>query len=132
MLPLGCATASSTDPGGEETVEVPTVTWVSPRDGDTVEAGDLPLSVAVEDFVLVDAAKVEGHGAEGTLRLSWTDGATSDTLDTASTTPTIALPSAGAWTLSATLVLEDGDEATEIFPEFTPATIGITAVIAAE
>lgn len=132
MFALGCATPSGMGSGTADDEETPTATWVSPREGDTVEAGDVPLSIAVEHFLLVDPAKHEDDAPEGTLRVSWTDGTTADSLDTASTTPTILLASAGTWTLAATLILADGDEVTEAFPEFAPAVIEITAVIAAE
>jgi len=119
---LAC-TGSSDDSAVTPT---PTVAFVSPHDGDTVAAGDVPLSITVTDFLLTDPAKHNEGEPEGYLQVDWTDGTTPDSVQTASTTPTITIATAGSWTLTADLFFEDGDGMDESFDDFVPASITIT------
>lgn len=118
---LACAGA-----GDSTTTDTPTVAFVSPADGDTVAKGDIPLSIAVDHFLLVDPAKHNDGEPEGYLQVDWTDGTTTDSVQTDSTTPTITLATAGSWTLTADLHFADGDGMDESFDDFVPASITIT------
>lgn len=106
--------------------ETPTVEFISPADGDTVTAGDIALSIAVEHFLLTDPAKHNEGEPEGYLQVDWTDGTTSASLETGSTTSTITIATAGSWTLTADLRFADGDGMDEEFGDFEPASIAIT------
>jgi hypothetical protein len=114
---------------GDDSVplETPTVSFLEPADDATVAVGDLNLSIVVEHFALHDPAKHNEGEPEGFVRVEWTDGTASDQLDTGSTTPTIDLPSAGSWTITASLYYSDGDEITEQFPDYAPAEVTVTA-----
>jgi hypothetical protein len=114
---------------GDDSVplETPAVSFLEPADGATVPVGDLQLSIVVEHFALHDPAKHNEGEPEGFVRVGWTDGTASDELDTGSTTPTIQLPNAGSWTLTASLYYADGDEITEQFPDYAPAEVTVTA-----
>ena len=123
-LPLACA-GPPDSAGADADAATPTVSFVSPADGDTVAAGDLALSIAVGHFVLEDPAKHDDGAAEGYLVVTWTDGSNGDSVQTGSTTPTIPIATAGAWTLTADLRFADGDELSERFDDFAPASIAI-------
>lgn len=118
--------------GASDSTETPTptVTFVSPHEGDSFPAGDIGLSIAVDGFLLSDPAKHNDGEPTGYLQVDWTDGTTSDSLQTGSTTPTIRIDTAGSWTLTAGLYFADGDGMDEEFADFVPATVGITVVAA--
>ena len=84
------------------------------------------MVVVVEHFTLQDLAKYNEGRAEGYLELSWTDGTQSDTLDPSETNNTIAISTPGSWTLTAELYFEDGDEVSEEFSDFAPASLAFT------
>ena len=115
--------------GGQDSValETPTVSFLSPADDASVSVGALPLSMVVEHFALHDPAKHNEGEPEGFVRVAWTDGTASETLDTGSTTPTIDIASAGTWTITAALYYADGDEIAEQFPDYEPAEVTVTA-----
>ncbi len=108
-------------------VATPTIAFVSPHDGDTVGIGDLPLSIVVNDFLLSDPAKHNDGEPAGYMQIDWTDGTTPQSMQTGSTTPTISLPTAGSWTITADLYFTDGDGMSESFTDFVPATITVNA-----
>jgi hypothetical protein len=110
------------------TTETPTVEILSPTEGESVATGDVALSIAVNHFLLSDPAKHNAGEPEGYLHVSWTDGTTSDELDTGSTTPSITIGTAGDWTVTADLRFADGDGMDEEFSDFAPATVGIVVV----
>lgn len=110
-----------------EDVPTPTVAFVSPLDAETVGVGDLPLSIAVANFDLTDLAKHNEGEPTGYLQVDWTDGTTSDSVQTGSTNPTINIPATGTWTLKADLYFSDGDQISEQFSDFVPATITVSA-----
>jgi hypothetical protein len=114
---------------GDDSValETPTISFLEPADDAKVAVGDLPLSMVVDHFVLHDPAKHNEGEPEGFVRLEWSNGTASDDLDTGSTTPTIEIPSAGSWTVTAELYFADGDEITEDFPDYVPAQVTVTA-----
>lgn len=118
-----------TGPSDSAATPTPTVSFVSPHEGDQFVTGaPIALSIAVDNFLLSDPAKHNEGEPEGYLHLSWTDGATSDSLDTGSTTPSIQIDTAHDWTLTADLRFADGDGMDEVFSDFVPATVGITVV----
>jgi len=104
LLSLLAACAGPTDTA-EESIAAPTVEWLVPSDGDSVTAGDVPCSVVVSGFTLVDLAKHSEGAPEGYLSVS-VDGA--EVLATASTNFTLPVE-AGAHDLVAQLFYEDGD-----------------------
>ena len=114
---------------GDDSValETPTVSFLEPADDATVPVGALQLSIVVEHFVLHDPAKHNEGEPEGFVRVEWTNGTASESVDTGSTTPTIDLASAGNWTITAELYYADGDEITEQFPDSVPAEVTVTA-----
>ena len=114
------------DAGDSATPATPTVQFVSPSDGDTVPAGDIALSIAVENFLLTDPAKHNEGEPEGYLQVDWADGDDSSSIQTGETTPTISITTAGTWTLTADLYFADGDGMDESFDDFVPASITIT------
>lgn len=117
-----------TGPGDSATAETPTVAFLSPAEGESFPTGDVALSIAVNHFLLSDPAKHNEGEPEGYLHVSWTDGTTSDELDTGSTTPSLTIDTAGDWTVTADLRFADGDGMDEAFSDFTPATVGIVVV----
>lgn len=119
------ACAASTDAEAAE-VETPTVTFVSPHDGDTVPAGEVAVSIAVAHFLLSDPGKHNEGEAEGYLQVGWTDGTDADSVQTGETTPTLPIGTPGSWTLTADLFFADGDGMDEAFSDFAPASITIT------
>lgn len=100
----GCSGAKDSGSASEE--EAPTVSWLSPADGDTVAAGDVACSVLIEGFTLHDPAKHNDGAPIGYISVS-ADGA--EVLATGETTFTLPL-AAGAHTLTASLFYSDGDE----------------------
>lgn len=120
---LGC-----TGPADSAGTETPTVEILSPAEGESVPVGQVALSIAVNHFLLTDPAKHNEGEPEGYLHLSWTDGATSDELDTSSTTPSISIATSGDWSITADLRFADGDGMDETFSDFVPATVGIVVV----
>jgi hypothetical protein len=122
LLLVACDGSSDT---GEAEAETPVVSFVSPTDGDTVTAGDVPVSIAVEHFLLVDLAKHNEGEPEGYISFTYTQGATSETMESSETAFTAPLE-AGAATLTADLYFEDGDQIGEEFADFEPVTIAVT------
>lgn len=106
LMLAGCAGKT------EETAEpAPTITWLLPREGSSVTAGDLSCSLIVEGIDLqspaLRPAALHNSGAPiGYLELSL-DGVV--VLETGETTPTIPVE-AGEHTLTAALLYIDGDE----------------------
>jgi hypothetical protein len=121
---LALALACTGEEPAEET-ETPTVTFVSPADGDVVPAGDVDVTVIVEHFLLESPAKHNEGEPEGYLVLTVTQGDSTDTIETGATNNTVTL-AAGEATLGADLYFADGDEIVEEFPDFVPAEISIT------
>jgi hypothetical protein len=97
LVALACADA---DP-----VAAPTLTFLSPRDGDTLPVGTHTVSVLVENFALV--APKHNEGVPVGFLVVRQDGA--DAFLTGDTTFDIALTTPGAVTLSAALEYADGD-----------------------
>jgi len=114
--------------GDSAATETPTVEILSPSEGETVEVGDVPLSIAVNHFLLSDPAKHNEGEPEGYLYVSWTDGSSVAEIGTASTTPSVTIDTAGDWTITAGLRFADGDGVDEAFSDFVPATVGIVVV----
>jgi hypothetical protein len=121
--------------GSEEVVEPATLSFLTPAEGDTVAAGDVDVSLVVENFALVAPVAKSGfrflgffptawaHNDEipqGTISLIVDDGAA---LSLTSTTTTLTGLAAGSHTLSAELLYEDGDA---LEPAVT-ATVTFTA-----
>lgn len=100
-LLLACSGAHD-DTGAEE---APTIEFLSPTDGATVPAGDVAVSVVVDDFTLESPAKHNEGAPEGYLSVT-VDGA--EVLTTAETQFTVTL-AAGAHTIGAELRFVDGD-----------------------
>ncbi len=89
----------------EETV-VPALSFVTPREGDVVTAGDaVPVSLLVEDFGLESPAKHNEGTPEGYVLLR-VDGVDAETM---ADTQTEVVLAAGAHTLEAELFYLDGD-----------------------
>jgi len=103
LLFLAC-TGHPDDTG--ELAEAPSLSWLTPADGDTVAAGEVACSVVVDDFTLEDPAKHNEGAPIGYISVS-VDGA--EVLTTGSTNFTLTL-TAGAHDLSAALFYADGDE----------------------
>jgi hypothetical protein len=120
---LAACTSSKDD---SATPATPTIEFLSPSEGDSVALGKLELSLVVEHFTLQDVAKHNEGQPEGYIEVGWTDGTTSDELTTGSTTPTIEILTAGAWTITGELYFADGDEVTEEFPDAVSAEVSIT------
>jgi hypothetical protein len=125
LLALLVACTSSGD--DSVTPETPTISFLQPTDGATVAVGKLALSIVVEHFALHDPSKHNEGEPEGYVEVAWTDGNAADSMTTASTTPTIELPTAGSWTISAELYFADGDEISETFEDYVPAAVAVTA-----
>ena len=101
---LACTVKS--DDTGEETVAPPTISWLSPTDGDTVAAGDVSCSTVIGAFTLQDPAKHNDGAPIGYVSVSVDD---VEILTTGDTTFTLTLD-AGAHDLMAALFYDDGDE----------------------
>ncbi|MDP2314202.1 MAG: hypothetical protein Q8P41_14965 [Pseudomonadota bacterium] len=102
LLALLLACSGAKDDTGEA---ASSITFLSPAAGATVPAGDVSVSVVVENFVLVSPAKHNEGEAEGYIAVS-VDGA--EVLQTGDTQFTVTL-AAGAHTLGAELYYTDGD-----------------------
>lgn len=124
LLPLLLACADDTSHDSAAASRTPTITFVSPTEGESIPEGSVGVSIAVNQFVLVDVSKHSENGAEGVIRFTSAQGRIWDTFDTGATTFTIPL-TLGDAQLTAELRYEDGDEITEDFPDYTPATIGV-------
>lgn len=100
-----------------------TITFLSPVDGDEVPIGDLACSVVVENFLLTDPAKHGGEEEpEGYIGVSVNG---TGVLQSAATTFTITLDTAGAVELTAELFYaNDGDS----LDEPTVATVSLTVI----
>lgn len=114
LLALACTgdKDSAADTGPQ-----PAVTFLDPLDGGTVTAGDVQLSLIVENFTLTDPAKHNEGTPEGYLSITVDGG---EVVQTASTQITITL-AAGAHTVGAGLFYADGDATG------AEAEIGVTA-----
>ncbi|MSP54314.1 MAG: hypothetical protein EXR69_01705 [Myxococcales bacterium] len=128
-LPLMFSVSFTACTGGGDSGDLaaPNAVFVAPLDGETVGVGDLALSISVSNFDLSDPAKHNDGEPTGYLQVDWTDGTTSESVRTGSTNPTINIPGTGTWTLTADLYFADGDHISEVFPDFVPATISISA-----
>ena len=114
LLLLACDPETMTDP--------PTITFLSPSEGDQVEVGDVPVSVVVENFTMTEPKHSDLEGlAAGYAAISLDGG---DPTNIGSTTFTVAIDAAGEHTLDAELLYEDGD-ALEVS---ATATVTFTAV----
>jgi hypothetical protein len=125
LLIAGCT-------GGEsdsDVVYTPTLSFLAPLDGSTVAAGDVAVSIVVDDFILTapESARLDGpalplplmmlesaaeaHNEEGTpagyCQLSVNDSEVTKMDTTQFTIPTM---SPGTYTLTGTLFFADGDE----------------------
>ncbi len=90
----------------DDTVEeAPAVRFLAPLDGDVVAAGDVPVSILVEDFTLKSPAVHNLGTGEGYAEIR-VDGV--DTLASMRTNFTLSL-AAGEHTLEAELFYVDGD-----------------------
>ena len=99
LLLLACGTGEK-----EETV-APSLSWLSPSDGESVAIGSLSCALIIESFSLVDPSKHNEGAPIGFVSIT-VDG--NDTLEVGSTTFDLTLE-AGAHTLGATLYYADGD-----------------------
>jgi hypothetical protein len=108
--------------GCVEGAPTPSVSFLSPEDGDEVPVGGVGVSVIVEHFDLVPEALQHNEGEPQGHLLVALDG--EEVLRTGSTTFTVAILDAGPATISAELVYDDGD------PLEPPAkaSIDVTAV----
>ena len=122
LLLVACAGSSDT---GEAEAETPIVSFVSPTEGATVTAGDVDVSIAVEHFMLVDLAKHNEGEPEGYISFTYTQGDTSETVESSETTLTAPLE-VGTATLTVDLYFEDGDQIGEEFADFEPVSITVT------
>ena len=122
LLLAACDGSSDT---GEAAAETPVVSFVSPTDGAAVTAGDVAVSIVVEHFMLVDLAKHNEGEPEGYISFTYTQGDTSETIESSETTLSVALE-AGKATLTADLYFEDEDQIGEEFADFDPVSITVT------
>ncbi len=99
------ACSGTSDDTGEETVALPTISWLSPADGDTVAAGDVSCSTVIEAFTLQDPAKHNDGAPIGYVSVSVDD---TEVVTTGATTFRLTLD-AGAHALMAALFYDDGD-----------------------
>jgi hypothetical protein len=123
LATLAACTAGGDSAADSAAPETPTITFLSPADGDTVTAGDVPFSVIVEHFALVDLAKDNEGEPEGYIGVS-VDG--TEVLQTSETTFDLALGTEGAVTVEAELFFSDGDGLDEAFGETISASISLT------
>lgn len=123
LLTLAC-TAGDKD---SDVVPTPVVTILTPSASTVVTAGTpTPVSMVVDGFTLEDPAKHNEGQPVGFLRVSWDDGTETGSVDTGSTQVDVTVANAGTTTLQATLIFADGDEVTEEFSDFTPASVTFT------
>ncbi len=102
LLALALACAADKHDTAEDT---PTVTFLAPLDGEVVTAGDVPVSLLVEDFLLKSPAVHNVGTGEGYAQMR-VDGV--DVLAAMRTNFTLDL-AAGEHTLEAELFYTDGD-----------------------
>jgi hypothetical protein len=102
LLALALACADAHDDTSEE---APTVRFLAPLDGDVVTAGDVPVSILVEDFILKSPAVHNVGTGEGYAQMR-VDGV--DVLAAMRTNFTLDL-AAGEHVLEAELFYTDGD-----------------------
>ena len=108
--------------GAEDTETLPaTLSFLTPTDGGTVAAGDVEVSLVVENFDLVAATAKKGIRFLGFMPTAWAhnegepEGQIVLTLDgtevgkLSDTTTTLSAVAAGSHTLDAELVYSDGD-----------------------
>lgn len=121
--------------GATEEVEPATLSFLTPTEGETVAAGDVDVSLVVENFSLVAPTAKRGFRFLGFYPTAWAhnddlpqgtislivDGGAATSLT--STTTTLTGLAAGSHTLSAELLYEDGDA---LEPAVT-ATVTFTA-----
>ncbi|MFZ5480820.1 MAG: hypothetical protein ACOZNI_28935 [Myxococcota bacterium] len=106
-------TLSACSGAGDSTEEIdPTISFLSPADGDEVTVGEVACSVVVENFTLADLAKhSEGEAPEGYIGVR-VDG--TEVLQTSETNFDLTLDAAGAVTVEAELFYgDDGDSLDE-------------------
>jgi hypothetical protein len=96
LLAVACEPEVDLDPSA--------VSFLVPTEGESYPAGDLTLSIVVENFGLVSPEHTAGE-AEGYIEVSLDGG---DPLQTSSTTPSIAVEE-GEREVTATLFYSDGD-----------------------
>jgi len=118
-----------------EEIEPATLSFLTPADGEAVAAGDVDVSLVVENFALVAPTAKRGIRFLGFYPTAWAhnddlpqgtislvlDGGAATSLT--ATTTTLAGLAAGSHTLSAELLYEDGDS---LEPPVT-ATVTFTA-----
>lgn len=118
-----------------EEVEPATLSFLTPTEGETVAAGDVDVSLVVENFALINPSAKSGFRFLGFYPTAWAhnddlpqgtislilDGGAATSLT--STTTTLTGLAAGSHTLSAELLYEDGDA---LEPAVT-ATVTFTA-----
>jgi hypothetical protein len=119
LLSLFLTACSGTVDDTAEAEAAPTIAFLSPADGEMVVAGDVSVSVIVENFALEAPAKHNEGEAEGYIRVT-VDGA--EVLTTAETQFIVTLDPTPEHTIGAELLFADGDE---IEPAVS-AEIGVT------
>lgn len=98
LLPLACD-------GDDVETEPASISFLVPTEGESYPAGELTLSLVVENFSLVAPKHNDGE-AEGYIEIVLDD---DGAMQTDSTTPTITLDEVGEHTLTAGLFYSDGD-----------------------
>ena len=101
----------SGDKDSEEVSPAPTISWLSPADGDSIavaDAANLACAVIVDHFTLQDPAKHNEGQPIGYVLVSVDD---TEVLQSGSTNFNLTLE-AGSHSLSAQLLYGDGDEVT--------------------
>lgn len=101
----------------------PTITFLSPADGESVSAGAVTFSVIVDDFTLVDLAKDAGGVPEGYIGVR-VDG--EEVLQTGETNFSLQLDTGGQTVVEAELFFSDGDGMDEAFGAAVSASVGLT------
>lgn len=119
LVSLFLTACSGTVDDTAEAKAAPTIAFLSPADGEMVVAGDVSVSVIVENFALEAPAKHSEGEAEGYIRVT-VDGAEVPT--TAETQFIVTLDPTPEHTIGVELLFADGDE---IEPAVS-AEIGVT------
>jgi hypothetical protein len=119
LLSLFLTACSGTVDDTAEAEAAPTIAFLSPADGEMVVAGDVSVSVIVENFALEAPAKHNEGEAEGYIRVT-VDGA--EVLTTAETQFIVTLDPTPEHTIGAELLFADGDE----LEPAVSAEIGVT------
>jgi hypothetical protein len=121
---LGCLVLLAACHGEEPVVYAPSLEFLAPTDGATVTAGDVQVSILVDDFTLM-APEAHNEGAPaGYCELSL-DGVVVSQMET--TQFTLADVAVGAHTLDGELFFADGDALDEEFDAPVTASIAFTA-----